>query len=298
MRKKLFTILTAVLFVVCSFGSPALACSGWGCQEANGLYEGQAVSSDFSQSGSCWGNDTASSVASGASYGLVNTHASGFLVGQESGFVSGENTSNAWSYTKDYGQTSKAGAGAVTEGHMLAGGEAFGLFCDRETVNTTVQVGGLVEQSNAANEIGYAGGDGVGGGSFSGAEFTAINYGGDGGSSFAADMKCISGKAITKGETYVTIDPDGRNQSLFGTTSAMSQIEVCGCPDSYKGSVYGNGGVEGGVSNGNTFGSASASFAYTGSHAGSGAATINVNIYNGGNHSTVNVSGHSYATGN
>jgi len=294
--KKLFTYFIALSFALCMFAAPSMACSGWGCQEANGSYQGQAYSSDHDYSGSYRGNDTASARASGAAFGSVDTHASGHGFAQEFGFVSVNDKSCTWSWTRDYGYTSKAGAGAVTEGSAFVGGEAFGLCCGREKVNTEAEIGGSVEQWNHAEESGYSGGDFVVGGSHSGATFTATNYGGDSGRTFAADLEGISGRAITKGDTYVTIDPNGSHQSLYGKTEAMSRIEVCR-PDSYQGSVYGVGGVRGGVSSGKTFGQASSSFNYTGSHSGNGAATINVDLYNGGNSSSVNVSGSSYATG-
>jgi hypothetical protein len=183
MKKRIFTIIAAILFTICLAGSPALACSGWGCQTADGSYSGQAASSDYSQSTSNWGwgNDSASAGASGYTYGSVETHANGLFIAQEAGFVTGNDVSNTCTYAYDGDHFSTSGASASTEGSMLAGGEAFGLCCGRETVDVMVEVGGSVGQSNAANEVGYTGGDGVGGGSTSGAEFVATNYGHDSG---------------------------------------------------------------------------------------------------------------------
>jgi hypothetical protein len=214
----------------------------------------------------------------------------------EIGSVYAWNTSNTWSFAKDFGMTSLAGAGASTEGGAISSGMAIGPDGCDELVDASASVGGYVSQHNEAGETGYPGGDFVEGGSFSEAGYTATNFGSDAGSGFAVGMAAIHGEATTKGCTFVTIDPYGNHQSLFGSTNAMSNISVCGA-DIYDGTVSGNGYIAGQVSsrNGLTYGGGVSTFNYLGNISGSGNANLSVVINTGGNSSSVHVSGSSYA---
>lgn len=300
MKKKLFTLFTAVLFVVCLAVVPAGACRF--CQSVDGSYEGQAASSDYSfrRSHCGCGNDWAQAGAGGLVNGTLTTQAEGLFYASQSGWVRGCNSSDTWSYAKDFGTTSKAGAGASTQGSITTFGEAFGFCCDKELVDSTVTISGNVFQNNYAAELGYNQGQGIDGGSSSFANFTASDRDRHVGQTYCrslSDYNSISGDASVQGHTTVSIDPYGSHRSFDGRTCAMSDINVNGA-SAYQGTVGGNGGVGGLVQNNGTFAGANASFSYTGAHAGNGAAQISASIYNGGNYSSVSVSGHSHATGN
>ena len=295
--KKLFTYLAVVLFVVCLTVAPAGAC--WFCQTADGQYDAQSVSSDYSFHKSYCGcsNDWAEAGASGFVNGTLTTHASGLFYASESGSIRGCDQSDAWSYAKDFGRTSKAGAGASTEGAIITKGKAFGVCCGRELVDSTVTVNGDIFQNNYAAETGYGQGQGVDGGSSSFANFTASDRDVDTGCCYASDVNSISGNAEVQGHTVVNIDPYGSHRSFDARTRAMSDINVSGA-SMYTGSVGGNGGVGGLVQNNGAYAGGNASFAYTGAHSGNGAAQISASVYNGGNYSSVSVSGSSHAFGN
>jgi len=276
------------------FAAPSMACSGWGCQEANGSYQGQAVSFHKSYCGQ--GNDWAKAGGNGSVHGIVDVQAEGFLYASESGWVKGYDETNAWSYARDYGQTSKSGAGVTTEGSITTSGKAFGFCCDKEVVDSTVTITGDIFQSNYSAESGYNQFQGIDGFSSSSADFVASDRDVDTGWICASDKNKISGNATVQGHTRVSIDPYGSYRSFDGKTCAMSYININGA-SRYTGSVIGNGGLGGLVQNNGTYASAIANFSYTGSMNGSGGANINANIFNGGNYSSVSVSGSSHATG-
>jgi hypothetical protein len=272
---------------------------------AEGHYNGFASNGDRSYSRN-WTGDEAGSSGSGYAGGTADTYATGadikFRCFKLPGFafqmgdVVGDVTVNSWSFVRDTGFSSAAGAGTILTGEATSFGLAMGSGCCPQLVDLSATIGGSIQQFNYAGEVGY-GSDFVEAGSSSFAEFEATNYGGDQGCCLAADSVSIEGSASVLGGSYVTIDPYGPNQSLHGCTFASSNINV-GSPDYYVGVVGGSGMVQGQVSNGGTGGGGYSSFSYTGTTSGYGNAQLDVQIHTGYNSSSVHVSGSSFATGN
>jgi len=296
MGKKILTYLTVVLFVLCMFAASSMA---W-CQSASGTHEGQAASHNYSFTRSYCGcgNDWAEAGGNGSTHGVVDISASGFLYASECGWVKGYDKTDAWSFAKDFGHTSESGAGVIIEGSITTFGEAYGFNYDKEVVDSTVTISGDIFQNNYSAELGYPQGQGIDGGRSSTALFTAFDRDYHCSQTYyhsLSDYNSISGEATVKGCTNVTIDPYGSHRSFFGETKAMSSVNIDGA-SRYQGIVTGNGGLGGLVQNNGTFATANANFNYTGNTSGNGGATINAQIYNGSNYSSVSVSGSSYAT--
>lgn len=206
----------------------------------------------------------------------------------------------AWSWAKDNGLTSKAGAGAKIEGNwydVIVGGYGFGLEGGLETSYTEVGIGGNIWQENSANEIGYYSGTFATGRNFSELGFTAYRSVFDQGQSdqwWIFDlagantlMFGIEGKAIVKGKTEVSVDPYGDDRSAYARTENSAAINF---PDAYvSGFVYGQGGVSAAAVNGGTMAGGNASFMYSGNQSGSGVATVNANIHTGNSGSYISV---------
>jgi len=271
---------------------------------AFGVLSTNVHSSDFAFDKSHWGfgNDWAQAGGYGDAYAFNSNYAeseSFWFVpafASQSGFVTGIDTTHAWADAKDFGTASSAKAGAVTKGSSLAGGIALGALGDKETSFSYAGVSGFVQQANGANEVGYPDGTFAVGGNFSQAGFAAENYDYDQGRGFAGTLVGIDGKAITKGSTFVAVDPYGHERSAFATTENSSKICVTN-PDFYIGGVSGSGMVEGAAVKGQTYGAGYADFGYSGANAGSGQATIDANIHVGKHTSSSFVTGSSYATG-
>jgi len=190
----------------------------------------------------------------------------------------------SWAWTKDLGLTSKAGAGAKVEGSkwdILVGGYGFGLNGDFESSYSRVGFGADLYQANKAGEFaadGYATGFNE-----SGFDFYVDKEVTDIGQSStwwifdipgaATGLHGISGDAITKGKTEVTIKPDGSYRMASAETQNMTQINVPfdGSVNEYA-SVFGNGNVGAAIQNGGSLAQGTASFNYTGMFSGSGSA--------------------------
>jgi hypothetical protein len=215
----------------------------------------------------------------------------------QGGFITGTATPKAWAWSKDYGRTSMAGAGAVFEGSAFSMGYAFGREGCPEWVSSDLFISGEVYQRNWAGETGYSAG-GISGGNESGASFTAGDFDLDVGNGFAFDMNYVSAKAITKGMTQVSIDPYGNYRSISGFTENFAQV-MPGCGATlYESSVYGSGGLSGIIGNGPSYGAGDVSFSYNGNTYGAGSANLNATVITGPNSTTVTVSGSSTAYGN
>jgi len=213
----------------------------------------------------------------------------------EAGFVIGISDAKAWSWAKDFGKTSKAGAGAKFEGFALSSGVAIGEGGCDELVTSNLYVEGSVYQYNEAAETGYYAG-GISGGNDSGAYFYAVDNDQDSGNGFASDINFVSGKAITKGETFVTIDDKGSHRSIFGTTNNFAKIETHDTLQ--QANVYGNGGVGGVIKNGNSFAGGNANFSYSGATFGKGSATLKATVVQSHGVTTATSFGSSSAFGN
>jgi len=292
---------------------PPGPCNDCGDVNASGYYEGSAGDSyDHSKSRSYWGfgDDYGEAGGNGFAGGSVTTFADAdditfrffgksFTIpgyAFETGFVDGYSETNAWSYASDFITTSMSGAGATTEGNSLVGGLAVGLGGCKEFVDTTATVGGWVMQENFSSEDSWLwGGTFAVGGSYSDAGYTASNYGYDDGRGLATGLTGISGSATVEGHTLVNVDPFGSSRSIYATTEAMSDINVCH-PDFYEGSVSGEGFVQGYAVKGFTYGGGAANFSYSGDMSGNGGATISADIQTGSNNSSVHVSGSSFST--
>lgn len=300
-------------------------CDGGGTDYGNpstatGYYYGNAPSYDESNSYSGYPgafNDDAHSSAQGSSGGNVSTSASAKgthpeIVGwywwypiyievpneaYEEGGLEAQSNSNAWSYTNDYfSNTSCAGAGASFQGDAETYGLAIGPYGDREVVQGTVYVGGIVQQYHNANEAGYPSGSWVGGGNSSLAEFYASDYDYESGHGYVFDTNSIFGGAYTEGHTYVTGDFYGAYRSIEARTWNEAGT-YASHPMEYS-RVTGNGGVGGAIINGNTYAGGQSTFQYQGGTYGTGNAALNANIVNYGNSSHVTVSGSSSAYAN
>lgn len=321
--RKLFLIMMLVIGL--AFASNGMACNPQeevcGPRDADVNLQFQGTSEDWSKSSTGWRgnyNDNASSNASGYAGGTldVSANAAGehLEIGMEwvkkcgrygcysypkmtfsmednqataDGFVKADSESKAWSYTKDYGRTSIAGAGAKTESDAFTFGVATGLKGCREFVDSNVYVGGNVYQQNAAGETGYYGGF-VEGGNNSGGNFYASDRDFDSGRGFAMDKNYIEGSMITKGHTEVSIDPYGHRRSIDAMTKNMVQVNAPG----FDSSVFGAGGVGGVAQKGMNYAGGNASFSYNGQTYGNGNATLNGSIHDHGNTSTVSATGH------
>jgi hypothetical protein len=213
----------------------------------------------------------------------------------ETGKMTGHSYSNAWSYSKDYGLTSKAGAGASFKGDAFSKGTAEGDGCGPEIVKSDLYVEGEVKQMNYAGETGYSAG-GISGGNESGGSFKAVDSDFKIGNGYVSDENYVSGSAVTKGFTNVSIDPYGNNRSISGITGNFVSITS---PDTIsQANVYGNGGLNGVISNGSSFAGGNVSFNYAGSTFGAGGAMLNASVVTSGNSTTATVSGSSVAFSN
>lgn len=214
----------------------------------------------------------------------------------------------SWSYAKDYGLESKAGAGAVIESDRHDGFikvEAMGLEGCDETAYTNLGVGGNLYQENEAGETGYNDGTSAQGGNSSGLGFYAGKSDSDSGQTYSilgyefggaeVYMKGIEGKAITKGSTEVSVDPYGNHRSAYATTSNMSKVNFDNLQES---NVWGGGGVGAAAVKGSTFAAGNASFNYNGYTAGNGDATVKAKINTSYNGSSAFVKVEAHAVGN
>jgi len=204
------------------------------------------------------------------------------------GTIFADTDAHAWAYTKDYGLSSKAGAGAVVEGKVIAGGLAYGANGLPETVTVNLFFEGNVSQYNKAAEINYPGGQGI----------TAVNESAAHGEAFKtiSDFGCrgvevelgtLDAKLITKGKSEVSIDPYGSNRSMTGYTTNETKISSNGT--AFAG-MSGAGAVYGGITNGPAIAAGYSGFNYNGvATYGTGNAFLNANILNNG--STVIISG-------
>jgi len=194
----------------------------------------------------------------------------------------------AWSWAKDKGLESKAGAGAVLEGSacdIYVGAEAEGLRGGYESAMVKVGLGGQLEQKNRAGEEGYDAGYALGANS-SGLGFTAYNTIVDAGQTYdilgyqfgGADVHIhgIEGKAITKGMTEVSIDPYGFHRSVSAMTTNFAKVNVEA--QELNSIVYGGGNVAAGIGIGNTFANGTAGFGYVGGTYGTGTASVNASV--------------------
>lgn len=312
--RKLLSLIAVLFIMSASYG---LACQGDGCADAtvNGNYQINAFDSDYS-SDYTW-NDGAYAEAGGNAGGTLDTFANAECIttwewvqtgrwfwqghfeevqipgfAQQFGTMDANADPSAWSWAKDYGLTSKAGAGAKFEGEVSSFGEAFGLGGERESVASDLYVNGSVYQENYAKETGYGAG-GISGGNSSGGNFYSSDYDYDSGKGFASDYNTVNGSMITKGKTEVTIDPYGSYRSISGQTENFASVEDNNYLNSAN--VYGSGGIGGSISSYNgSFAGGSADFSYNGGTYGAGAACLDAQVSNG----NASVSGSSYATGN
>jgi len=209
----------------------------------------------------------------------------------------------SWSWAVDFILASSAGAGAEIEGDrhdIKVGGWGLGLNGQPETSYTEVGIGGYIQQSNSANEIGgFLGSYGdtfATAGNFSELQFNAFASDLDNGQSCKFlfweipgaqnHLHGIEGNAIVKGESFVAVDPFGSNRSSYATTENSAKINFAHLETGFVG---GNGGVAGAAVNGGVFGYGNADFSYTGLTAGSGSAMTQSNIQTSGNTSNVSV---------
>lgn len=297
MKKSLFIALFAAMMMV---AAPAMA--GWFSPvEVDGYDYGFAADPDHSGSVSLWGhgNDNAVADALGGGGFEASTYALGLGYASESidGFARGE--SDTWSYAKDYGKTSKAGAGAKIEGCAVVDAEAFGFFGYSHVEGYTFFAGSL-SQANNANEVGYAYGDGVSAGNNSFVSFDVATKGfEDTGFLFcSADGKDkIHGEALTLGKSEVTIDNTGDHRYVKAETFTKSEIDSSVCRTTAF--MSGAGGVNGQISN--QYGAVAgggAAFSYTSRATDSarGAASLDAQIRKTSGSTTVSVHSSSYAT--
>jgi hypothetical protein len=315
MFKKLSIALTLVLAIAVG---TSFACDPrkeiCGPRDANLNFAFDGMSDD--QSSSHRGNDSASSNAFGFAGGNLNVSANADgthleFIGTKwyhvfsskyyedvdnaahvEGYGTADSESKAWSWTRDYGTTSKAGAGAKTEGDAFTFGLATGLEGCRETVDSQVYVGGNVYQNNYAAEIGYWDNQGVDGGNMSGGNFYTSDFDSASGRGIAMDTNYIDGGMITKGKTEVSIDPYGSYRSITAMTENMVRVDA----DAIDSQVFGNGGIGGNSQSRNgSFAGGNAGFGYNGVTYGNGNAQMNANVYQGQNNTTVTVSGSAHS---
>ena len=206
--------------------------------------------------------------------------------------------SHAWSYAKDYGTTSKAGAGAKTGGEVLVTGLAYGKDGCPEFITGSLWIGGEVYQRNEAGETDYSNGQFIKGGNESWASGTAgkdVNGFNFFGTVILLDGLYVKDAVQTKGSTYVTIDPYGSNRSFYGTTQNQAAVDFGRKLDLQSSYVGGQGGIGGMVTNGQgSYAAGQANFSYIGNTQGNGDATIKGLVTPSG----VFVSGSAHAVGN
>jgi hypothetical protein len=307
--KKLFVITLAAMMIFSVSNAFAGGCGDYDCpgdRQANYNAAFNAFEDDYDYSSTGWRgnyNDKAWAEASGQAGGNldVNADASGytriwfFKIDNPAialGGYEADNKDKAWSWAKDYGQTSKAGAGAVSEGEASTWGLATGLNGCRETVESTVYVSGGVNQYNTAGEEGYSGGF-VWGENSSGGYYAASDHDYESGNGLAFDTNDIEGKIITKGMTEVNIDPTGDHRSFTAMTENMVNVEHTGHLD--FGNVGGGGFIQGYVQKSGSYAAGNASFNYAGQTSGSGNAQIQGQVNNGSTYSSVSGSGSAFA---
>ena len=314
---KMFKMLSVVVAMLFVFGaSYGLACEGNDCpgerqayygtgQGSFNAYEWRDASSSTGNQGN--NNDYSNSSSWGNAGGRldVNADASGYTrilwwkidnPAIAFGSYNAENEDNAWAWSKDYGKTSKAGAGAVSEGEAFTFGTAIGLQGCRETVESNVYVEGNVYQFNTAGETGYSENQFAQGENDSGGFYRASNHEFTDGwfNGLAIGSNYIEGKIITQGMTEVTIDPNGNNRSFNAMTENMVKVEQSG--NLMLGNVGGFGQVAGLSQGYGSWASGSASFNYVGQTSGSGNAHIQGQVNNGTTFSSVSGSGYAFST--
>jgi hypothetical protein len=206
-------------------------------------------SHDYDGTNTPWNNDGA--WAKGESWGNISNYgyAQKGIFGtfdHAAGEVTATSDSAAGAFDADFGRTSVAGAGAVTNVHVYGGGHAManGLF-DVEDSFTIGSINGESEQGNWANEVGYPSGTSAAGGNYSNANFNATavdaEYNGTlNPDDFANSNIDLEGTAVAGGITCVTVDPYGSNQSAHGKTANFAATDVRGA-DRQNLNVYGNG---------------------------------------------------------
>jgi len=277
MRNLKSLVLTLALVMALGIGSANAFCFGCGDETAILSGGGEATDYDKDYSSTKWRgnwNDKAKGEASSFAGFTLDLEATGYGFAHVSGGGDADANAKAWSWAKDYGTTSKAGAGAKTSGDAFAAGLAIGFDFCKNTVDTTVYVGGSVHQYNEAGETGYSAG-GISGGNNSGGSFFAQDRDLVKGYGIVADTNSIDGGMITKGKTEVSIDPYGYHRSISGSTENMTKI----CADHIvQANVYGSGGVGGSISKGGNVAGGVAEFSYSGATYGSGSANINANV--------------------
>jgi len=224
----------------------------------------------------------------------------------EQGFLYGESETKAWSWAYDNGLTSKAGAGIKAEdGFVFGDGLATGKYGDPEFVSTRLAFGADFYQNNGANEVGYLAG-GVTAYNQSGLDYLAYSpwdMNEHNTIAFSILHSSYTPDVITKGKSEVTIDPYGNTRSFNATTENMTNIAFNGCraPDVtiQNANVFGNGVVQGGISNGAAYVGGTTTFSYNGYTAGNGAANLTgmVTVTPGGSTSAL-ISGSSSAVAN
>jgi len=332
MFKKLF--IAFIMITLIAVGS-VMACPGGNCPPgegpltATGYYYGEAPSNDNSNSYSGYPgayNDDAHSSARGYAGGDVSTYAN--AAGQslqyvgtswvhiccgiwipvprydlidnpadQSGGMNATSHSDAWSYTNDhYSRTSRAGAGASFYGEADTWGIASGKCGNREVVQGTVYVGGMVSQYHNAMEEGYPSGSWVGGGNGSMGEFYASDYDYESGRGYVRDINWINGGANVEGHTMVTGDFYGSHRSISART--YTEANTFASHGMQYSIVQGSGGVGGVIARGGTYAGGASNFSFVGGTHGSGNATLNADIGVHNDRSHVSVSGSSHATAN
>lgn len=311
--KKYISLLAVLCMALFVFATPALACDGPNCGPvtAVGNYSAQIYDHTFAFDKSIWGwgNDVAKAGGTGTVGGEVKTYANSadtytrFLFWNievpayafQQGFLAGNIDVTSWANAWDVGLTSGAYAGAKLEGSMLGEGLALGLSGCPEWVDGRLLIGGNIWQYNLAQEVGYPNGQGIFAENFGGINFAAYENFYDSGNGLAVDADIICGEAITKGSSFVTIDPYGNHLSMFGKTENFSKVNTSG--DLAYSNVYGNGQVSGMIGDniGNFAGGTSA-FSYDGNGTyGAGDAMLKASITKGYGSTSVVVYGSSSA---
>lgn len=319
--KKLFVILFMVLSLVMA-GSNAMACEGNECEGGDSTVSGYyfAQPMDYDKSFSKVGNDYGFAEGIYGVGGEMNTFANaegcsrewvwtGWFRGHweytpneafQEGSILATSEAKAWSWAKDYGLTSKAGAGIKAEdGFVIISGFVKGKGGEPEFISSRVIYGADFYQKNAANEVGYSAGD-VFAFNQSGLNFEASEYWKEGtflgfhlnGADYTPDV-------ITKGKSEVTIDPSGNYRSIAAHTENMSYMESL--PNDmtmHYANVYGNGYVGGVISNGAAFAGGNVNFMYNGYTEGQGQAQLDAVVKTYGQGTTAYVSGSSSAVAN
>ncbi len=292
-----------LMFLIVALFAMTPVAFAWNTQVADGYLEGNSYSDEFTSARSNWrgnSNDRADSSAVGNAGGDVTTHASGIGYATESSSLDASSEAGGSSFAQDYGQKSIAGAESTFEGQARTTGAAWGVFGDRETVDSNVYVDGYVHQYNTAGETGYPSGSGISGENYSQGSFLASDHdfeqGGRIGLFGVRDTNSVSGSAIASGFTGVKGDFYGNQRSIEGITHSSANINV---PSHLtEGAVQGSGTMSGVIAKGNTYAGGTSTYNFTGVTSGSGQAALDANISVGGNSSSVSVSGSSSSVGN